>query len=117
MALATFHFEATLPAEAGFLEPLTALLREALAYAGTPTAEAGELARALQTAVEAGLDGRAHATEALHFRMHRSGGDVVLELSGSLPPAAPSSGPLADVDVQRHGSRIVYRLTRAVADV
>jgi hypothetical protein len=115
MALATFHFEATLPADEAFLEPLIELVRQAFLYTGTPEAEAGALAQAMLSVVEAGLKVQRRG-EPLRFCLERRGGDAVIELSGPLPASAPP-GVLADVDIRRDGARTVYRLTRAVADV
>jgi hypothetical protein len=109
MALTTFHFEASLPAEADFLDVLGALVEHALVYVGEEQHDAASTASGLARAVVTGMAGQGH----VHVRLDRNGDGLVIRLAGAnLPAKPPPAGLLDEATVSREGSETVYRLLR-----
>jgi hypothetical protein len=108
----TFHFDASLPAHRGFLEPLREILRQAFAYVGYPAIEASEMAGAIEALVAEGLpadSARGH----MRVRLEREGRSFHVDVIAThLPLAPPPVGLMDSVSVHPDAGGTRHRFTR-----
>src|SRR5688500_4472280 len=107
-----FHFEASLPAQRAFLDPLRELLRQAFAYVGYPSIESSEMAGAIAALVAQGLradNGRG----ALRLRIERDATSYHVDVTAPhLPLTPPPVGLMDRVSVHADPGGTRHRFTR-----
>ena len=107
-----FHFEASLPAQRAFLDPLRELLRQAFAYVGYPSIEASEMAGAIETLVAQGLPAD-HGRGALRLRIERDATSFHVDVTAPhLPLTPPPVGLMDRVSVHSDAGGTRHRFTR-----
>jgi hypothetical protein len=108
----TFHFDASLPAHRGFLEPLREILRQAFAYVGYPALEASEMAGAIESLVAQGLPAEP-ARGQLRVRFERDAGAFHVDVTAAhLPLTPPPVGLMDRVSVHAEPGGTRHRFTR-----
>ncbi len=108
----TFHFEASLPAHAAFLEPLQEVLRQAFIYVGYPAAEARDMAGAIERLVAHGLPREGRGGD-VKLRLERDATSFHVDVAAAhLPLSPPSVGLMDRVSVRQEGARTTHRFTR-----
>jgi hypothetical protein len=112
----TFHFEASLPAHAAFLEPLKEVVRQAFVYVGYPAGEARDMAQAIERLVAHGLPREGRGGD-LRLRLERDATSIHVDVGAAhLPLTPPSVGLMDRVSVRQDGSRTTHRFTRHLPD-
>jgi hypothetical protein len=108
----TFRFSATVPALAGFTEPLRELIRQGLAYAGYPAVEASTMAGDIEEAAFQSLpDAEPGEVIGLHFSI--ADHTLVVEVDGNhLSSTPPRAGLMDTVTVAARDGRPAYRFAR-----
>lgn len=106
--LTRFRFEANLPADPDFLDPLGALVRHALVYVGLDGTEV-EATSAGVVALAAGPGGPG---DRIAIRFDREDEELAIRLSGRHLPATPPGALASEVEVSREGRQTVYRVVR-----
>jgi hypothetical protein len=115
MALTTFQFQATLPAERASLAPLRPLVQQVLTYTGYPIAECRTIAAAIEAAAIGGLPAAATGLVTIRFDKDAKRLRITLtapHLSATTPPA----GLMDAVSVDRAGSAPIYRYERRLPE-
>lgn len=108
----TFHFEASLPAHKGFLDPLRELLRQAFAFVGYPHIEASEMAGAIEALVAPGLPAEAARGE-IRLRMERDAHAFNVDVTAAhLPLTPPPVGLMDRVSVHADAGGTRHHFTR-----
>lgn len=115
MALSTFYFQASLPANRESLEPLGPLVRQVLKYTGYPDEESSAIAAQIAKAAGNGLAsaGNGHVTITFEKNEKR----LRISLNGPhLSATTPPKGLMDAVTVDRGPSGPTYRYERRVPD-
>jgi len=108
----TFLFDASLPAQRAFLDPLREILRQAFAYVGYPAIEASEMAGAVEVLVAQGLPAE-HGRGALRHRIERDGTSFHVDVTAPhLPLTPPPVGLMDRVSVHADAGGTRHRFTR-----
>jgi hypothetical protein len=108
----TFHFEATLPAHRGFLDPLREILRQAFAYVGYPAIEASEMAGAVEALVGQGMPAES-GRGVLRLRLERDATSFHVDVTAPhLPLTPPPVGLMDRVSVHADAGGTRHRFTR-----
>lgn len=108
----TFHFEASMPAHRGFLDPLREMLRQAFAFVGYPNIEASEMAGAIEALVAPGLPA-ATARGEIRLRMERDAANFHVDVTAAhLPLSPPPAGLMDRVSVHAEPTGTRHRFTR-----
>ncbi len=115
MALTTFQFQASLPADRASLTPIRPLVQQVLTYTGYPDSEARTIAAAIESAAIGGLpkSGTGHVT----IRFDKDPKRLTITLTAShLSATAPPAGLMDAVTVDRGGSAPSYRYERCAPE-
>jgi hypothetical protein len=114
MALTTFHFEATLPASADYLEPARELTRHMLAYCGLADHEAAAVALSVERAMGLGLPQTGtHGSVTLRFERQDTRLEILVA-GAHLAAVAPALHGIDHVTVETRNGGHAYRLVRHV---
>ncbi len=111
MALTNFHFEATLPASADYLEPARELTRHMLAFCGLPDHDAAAVALSVERAMGVGLPAGAHGSVVLRFERHDTRLEIVVS-GAHLAATAPALHGIDHVTAETRNGVHAYRLVR-----
>lgn len=112
MASAPFHFEASLPAHTGFLEPTREILRQVFACIGYPAVEASEMAGAIEALVARGLP-QEPGRGSVRLRIERDATSLHVDVGAThLPLTPPPAGLMDRVAVRQDGGQTTHRFTR-----
>jgi hypothetical protein len=111
MALTTFQFQASLPANRASLATIRPLVQQVLTYTGYPAGESGTIAAAIESVAikELPASGTGHVT----IRFDKNPRRLMIALTAShLSETAPPAGLMDSVTVDRGGSAPSYRYER-----
>ena len=108
----TFHFDASLPANRAFLDPLREILRQAFAYVGYPAIEASEMAGAVEALVGQGMPAEG-GRGVLRLRLERDATSFHVDVTAPhLPLTPPPVGLMDRVSVHADPGGTRHRFTR-----
>jgi hypothetical protein len=111
MALTTFQFQASLPADRASLAPLRPLVQQVLTYTGYPAGECRTIAAAIEAAAVEGLPAGAAGHVTIQFDKDAKHLRITLT-APHLPSTAPPAGLMDAVTVDPRGSAPTYRYER-----
>src|SRR4026207_2436920 len=107
-----FHFEASLPAQRAFLDPLRELLRPPVPDGGFPSIESSEMAGAIEARVAQGLPAD-HGRGALRLRIERDATSFHVDVTAPhLPLTPPPVGLMDRVPGHAHPGVTRHRFAR-----
>jgi len=115
MALASFYFQASLPARPESLEALHPLVRQVLTYCGYAAGEARAISDQIERAATVGLSATAEGHVTITFEKDPK--DLRISLHARhLSPTAPGKGLMDAVSVHEGKSGPTYRYQRRVPE-
>ena len=115
MALTTFQFQASLPANRASLAPLRPLVQQVLTYTGYSAGESRTIAAGIEAAAVEGLPAAASGHVTIRFDKDPKRLRITLT-AAHLSPTAPPAGLMDTVTVEQGGSSPTYRYERRAPD-